>query len=446
MLRLRDGQAALWEAILPPELAILSAELAAVDQVLDDERFLVPFRTHFHRRLGRPSVAIEAYLRLMYLKHRYSLGYETLVKEVGDSISWRRFCRLPLDGAVPHPTTLVKLTRRLGPELVEELNGVLLEMAVGRKLLRSRRLRVDTTVVEADVRYPTDSGLCAHAVSRLARAVRAVQAAGLAARTRFQDRSRKAGKVVRRISHSLGRAGSRSAVDRLTGEMHDLARASLKQATRVLANAERSIKAGKEGGAAAATRLAAEIERVERVVRQTARRLSGDRTIADRVISLCDLDARPIRRGKPQQPTEFGYKLSLADTAEGFVVAHEVHRGNPLDASTLQVTLTKARSSGMRIQTVLADRGYGTEIADQALAAEGLPEKVIPRMGRADPVEQKRSWRHRYRFRAGCEGRISHLRRRHGLRRSRLKGHGGVRIWVGYGILTHNLDRMVALR
>lgn len=145
----------------------------------------------------------------MYLKHRYGLGYETLVKEVSESFSWQQLCRLALTGTVPHSTTLLKLTRRFGPEVVEELNGALLRAAVERRVLRSRRLRVDTTVMEADVRYPTDSGLRAHAVSRLTRAVRRVQEAGLATGTRCRDRTRSVGKVVRRISHAW--AGSEAA-------------------------------------------------------------------------------------------------------------------------------------------------------------------------------------------------------------------------------------------
>jgi hypothetical protein len=85
---------------------------------------------------------------LLYLKHRYGLGYETLCREVADSISWRRFCRLPLDRPVPHPTTLVKLVRRAGPEVIEQLNAALLAKLAAGKLLRGRKLRVDTTVVE----------------------------------------------------------------------------------------------------------------------------------------------------------------------------------------------------------------------------------------------------------------------------------------------------------
>src|SRR5207244_3263837 len=265
MLRLRDGQGELFDSVMPAEVRTLSPELAAVDALLDDERFLVPFVARFACTIGRPTVPIETYLRLMYLKHRYGLGYETLVKEVADSLSWRRFCRLGLDGEVPHPTTLLKLTRRFGPAIVAELNQAVLKTAVEQKLLRSRRLRADTTLMEADIRHPTDSGLCAHAISRLGRTVRRIRAAGLASRTRFRDRSRSAGKVTRRISHNLGRAHGRAAIDRLTGDMHGLAKAALKQASRVLRNARRGLR-HKPRGAAAVARLQIEVQQAERVI------------------------------------------------------------------------------------------------------------------------------------------------------------------------------------
>jgi hypothetical protein len=109
----------LWEAILPAECLVLPGDLEAVDRLLSDERFFEPFRAHFDATFGRPSIPIETYLRMMFLKHRYSLGYEPLCAEVNDSISWRRFCRVPLGERAPHPTTLMKITRRCGPDVVD---------------------------------------------------------------------------------------------------------------------------------------------------------------------------------------------------------------------------------------------------------------------------------------------------------------------------------------
>ncbi len=109
---------------------------------------------------------METYLRLMFLKFRHGLGYESLCRKVADSITWRRFCRIPLDGKVPHPTTLMKLTTRCGTVAIDGLNEAMLAKAVQAKVLRTSRLRADTTVVPANVVYPTDSGLLADARPR----------------------------------------------------------------------------------------------------------------------------------------------------------------------------------------------------------------------------------------------------------------------------------------
>jgi IS5 family transposase len=194
-----DGPS-LWESGLPPELLRLPEELARVDALLDGPAFFAPFAPHFHPVLGRPSTPVECYLRLMFLKFRYRLGYESLCAEVADSISWRRFCRIPLDGKVPHPTTLMKLTTRCGEAAVAGLNEALWAKAAGQKLLRTARVRADTTVIAANVAYPTDSGLLAKAVGKLVRTARRVQAAGGAPATVVTDRRRAAARRVRAIA------------------------------------------------------------------------------------------------------------------------------------------------------------------------------------------------------------------------------------------------------
>ena len=124
MLRTLNAQPTLWEAILPEMCLGMPAELEAVDRLLDDPAFFEPFRAHFHAALGRPSLPIETYLRLMFLKYRYRLGFEPLCREVADSISWSRFCRIPLGGSTPHPTTLMKITSRCGEQAVAALTEV----------------------------------------------------------------------------------------------------------------------------------------------------------------------------------------------------------------------------------------------------------------------------------------------------------------------------------
>jgi hypothetical protein len=147
---------------------------------------------------------------LLFLKHRDQLGYESLCRQVADSIGWRRFCHLGLDQPVPHPTTLVKLVGRAGPEVIGQLNAALVDKLAADKLLRGGKLRVDTTVVEADIDDPTDADPLEGAVRKLGGLVRRSKAQGAAPRTRFRDRGRAAGaadEATRALAAAAHRGG-----------------------------------------------------------------------------------------------------------------------------------------------------------------------------------------------------------------------------------------------
>ena len=454
MLRETDPQTTIWELLLPEEAKRLPAELAQIDAVLDDERFLAPWRALFDRRLGRPSVPVDTLLRLLYLKHRYGLGYESLCREVADSISWRRFCRIPLDRPVPHPTTLVKLVRRAGPQTVEQLNTALLAKLGADRLLRARKLRVDTTVVEADIDYPTDADLLEHAVRKLGGLVRRIKGRGAASRTRFRDRGRAAGRRMKQLARTLRRRTgvAMAEVDRLTGEVAAIARQSLRQVQVVARNARRALerRCGDGRLARLVGELAETITATERLLAQTDQRLGGSRVIPDRLVSLSDPDARPIRKGKPRTPTQFGYTLLLAECERGFIADHQLQRGNPPDAPQLLPAVQRVVAVTSRLPgTVVADRGFGTAANDQALAALGVKHIGLQRNGTPGKarlaVERTRAFRRLRNWRVGIEARISHLKRSFGLRRTRLRRLGGARTWVGLGIFAYNLQRMTVV-
>jgi transposase, IS5 family len=454
VLRETDPQTTLWDALLPEEAKRLPAELVAVDGYLDDERFIAPWRVLFDQRLGRPSVPIDTLLRLLYLKHRYGLGYESLCREVSDSIGWRRFCRIGLDRPVPHPTTLVKLVRRGGPATVEQLNGALLEKLREDKLLRVRKLRVDTTVVAADIDHPTDADLLEQAVRKLGGLTRRVKARGAASRTRFRDRSRSAGRRLKQISRTLRRrtGQAQAEVDRLTAEVAAIARRTLIQVERVARAAHRARRARPSDG-----QLGRLVERLEettlvtrRLLDQTDQRLAGNRVIGDRLVALSDPDARPIRKGKPGRPTEFGYTVLLGECERGFIATHHTHKGNPPDAGQLAEAITEVIAlTGRPPGTVVGDRGFGTAANDQALAALGVTRIGLARTGTPGKArlawERTRAFRRMRNWRVGIEARISHLKRSFGLRRTRLRRLGGARTWVGLGIFAYNLQRMTVV-
>jgi transposase, IS5 family len=170
--------------------------------------------------------------------------------------------------------------------------------------------------------------------------------------------------------------------------------------------------------------------------------------IADRLVSLADPDARPIRKGKPRHPTQFGYSLLVAEDERGFICDHQLQRGNPPDAPQLVAAIQRvmAVTAGRPPSTVVADRGFGTAANDQAVAALGVKRVGLQRTGTLGKarlaLERTRRFRRLRNWRVGVEARISHLKRSFGLRRTRLRRLGGARTWVGLGIFAYNLQRM----
>jgi IS5 family transposase len=187
MLRLTSLQRDFWDDLLPEAARRLSPELQAIDAFLDDERFLAPFVARFPSKRGRQTIPMETYLRLMYLKMRYQLGYETLVAEVTDSVGWRRFCRISLSGRVPDASTVIKLTNGPCQGLAQDVHAALIQKLTERKILRGRKVRVDTTVVEADIHYPTDAQLLADGVRVVTRTVKQLQRLGAEIGGEFRD-------------------------------------------------------------------------------------------------------------------------------------------------------------------------------------------------------------------------------------------------------------------
>ena len=456
MLRTISPQPTLWESILPACCLGLPGDLAEIDELLDDERFFEPFRPFFDPVIGRPSIPIETYLRMMFLKYRYRLGYEPLCREVADSIAWRRFCRVPLDRPAPHPTTLMKITSRCGERAVADLNDALLDKAAENKVIKSDKVRADTTVVEADVCYPTDSGLLAKGVAKMARLSAQLKAAGLATRTTARDRTRS----VRRRAHAIGAWLRRRSDDAkeeakaITGEMATIAVFAIADARHVALNARRGLRRKGMSASGRAAALVAELERtadlVERVVAQTRVRLGGG--VPDgstRVVSLHDADARPIAKGRLGKPVEFGYKAQVVDNADGVVLDHRVVIGNPPDAPMLAPAIARITARFGAPGAVTADRGYGEAKVDADLVALGVKRVAIPRRGKPGAARQQvqrgRAFTKLVKWRTGSEARISHLKRDYGWARSRVDGIGGTQAWCGWGVLAHNATKVSAL-
>lgn len=448
----------LWDEALPVEVRELPADLVALDVLLSDpgllwplvERWQQEFRDTGRRVLseGRPTIAMETYVRLMVLKQRYRWGYRSLVAEVSDSIHLRRFCRISLSERVPDESTVRKLTRRIGSETVSEMTRALIESAVREKRFRPRAVRVDSTVIEADIKHPSDTGLAAVGVRALAREGRRL--AGLVGEknARVRDRSRAVGGKLRAVARTIRRRSgeAKSEVLELTRQTGVLLERSIREARRLTAAARRRARgrgAGKKLRAVA--RLEELTERCEKVAAQIRQRIAGEK-ITDRIVSLTDPDARPIRKGKIGKLTEFGYVSQLAEVTEhtkrgarGLLLPASHQIGNPSENTLLPGTVAELTRLAITPREIAVDGGFQPAPTSHAVA--GLGVKTVFIAGRQEPAS-RHTRRRLARYRTGAEGRISHLKRRYGLDRSRLKGDQGERIWTEWAILAYNSDTL----
>jgi transposase, IS5 family len=387
----------LWDEVLPIEVRELPADLAALDGLLSDPELAMVFLERWRREVletgrlvlseGRPTIAMETYVRLMVLKARYRWGYRTLVAEVSDSIHLRRFCRISLSERVPDESTVRKLTRRVGAETVNELTRMLIVEATRSKRFRARAVRIDSTVIDADVKYPTDAGLASHGVSALAREGRKLAKLVGETRMRVRDRSRAMGVKLRAVTRTIRRrtGEAKSEVLALTAQTGELLARSVAEARKLAAAARRNARGrGAKAKLRAAGRLEELADRCEKVSQQIKQRVAGE-AIKDRIVSLSDPDARPIRKGKLGKPNEFGYVAQIAEITEntrrgarGLILPASTAIGNPGEDTLLPDTIAELKRLGISPKEVALDGGFNVGPTRQALEDHDLdPDRVF---------------------------------------------------------------------
>jgi IS5 family transposase len=384
----------------------------------------------------------------MVLKARYRWGYRTLVAEVSDSIHLRRFCRISLAERVPDESTVRKLTRRIGAETVSELTRAMIVKACREKRFRPRAVRIDSTVIEADVRYPTDADLASHGVKALAREGRKLARLVGEQQRRVRDRSRSMGRALRQLTRTIRRrtGEAKAEVLALTEQTGKLLERSVAETRKLARVAKRRARGrGAKTKLTAAAKLEELADRCEKVARQIRQRVAGQ-AITDRIVSLADPDARPIRKGKLGKPNEFGYVSQLAEVTEhtrrgarGLILPPATRLGNPGEDALLPDTVAELDRLGIRPREIALDGGFNIGPTREALS--GLAPDRVFIAGRQQPGS-RRTQRRMQRYRTGAEGRISHLKRGYGMGRSRLKGDQGRQIWTGWAILSYNADTL----
>ena len=172
-----------------------------IDQALHDERLLEILRDAWKRLCkksktrGRPGTPAEVILRLLVLKHIRDWSFEELEREVSANFVYRQFTHIG-GGKVPDQKSISRFSRQLGPEVIENIHQRVVAIAQEKKIIPGRKLRVDTTVVETNIHYPTDSSLLGDGVRVLTRIMKRVTEEGGKVGTQLRDRMRS---VKRRI-------------------------------------------------------------------------------------------------------------------------------------------------------------------------------------------------------------------------------------------------------
>ena len=462
MIRRHDGQRSLFEAAVGPVEDLLDASLHRLDAVLDDEGLVTTVwqrqaqRWPQSRGRGRPGTPADVALRLLVLQRLRGWTFDETEREVRASLVYRWVTHIYL-GRVPDAKTLIRLSQLIGENGVRALHARIVSLAMPHVKVQGRRARIDTTVVETNIHYPTDSTLLTDGIRVLTRAMKRLETIPGVLQDSIRNRLRAARRRVWEIVRASRRRGQAGQAQLQDGYRRLLAltRATVRDARCVLR--KRRVRAPRALGASATRVLVGTravlrtfLPRVEQVIQQTRIRVwRGDTHYREKLVSLFEPHTEIIRKGKAAKPTEFGHLVLLHEAEHGLVVDYEVYDRRPSDKALLLPAIQRHKDIfGRPPRLVAADTGFWAKRNRDAAEAAGVKEVCVPAAGRPSAaqrqIQHQRWFRRGLRWRTGCEGRVSVLKRRDGLTRCRYHGFDGTQRWVGWGIVAHNLHLLIA--
>ena len=331
--------------------------------------------------------------------------------------------------------------------MVADLHRRVVEIAVENKVVAGRRMRVDTTVVETNIHYPTDSSLLGDGARVLTRVMKKVEHAAVGFVSKVRNRMRTVRKKVVAIAIAARQKGAAGEEKRrhIYKGLLSVTRKIVNQAKRVMAEVDQFGRRKRKQFSGLRSQLATMVERVEQVAKQTRTRVfSGNTKFEEKLVSVFEPQTEIIRKGKASKPTEFG-KLVKVQEAENQIITHfEVYEDRPTDSALLvNAVEIHEQQTGSMPRIVAADAGFYSQANERQLQEMGVKNVSVPSRNTRSPQrrshQKKRAFKNAQRWRTGCEGRISVLKRRHGLNRCLYRGQNGMKRWVGLGVIADNL-------
>lgn len=428
--------------------------LAKVDAYLEDEELYQLIKKDLSKRwpktteTGRNSTPVEVVLRMLVVKRLYGYSYEETIERVSDSVNLRRFCRVYLND-VPVDTTLLRWANLIQPKTLEKFNQRIMQLAVTRKVTRGRKLRTDGTVVEGNIRPPSDSRLLADSVRVLTRSVVRGRALLHSARQKVQAGFEDCTQQAKQLAHQIGESlRSKKAAAQTAGRQHYEELLTLTEQTIAWAvQTEKQLgKQTQRKSKRLAVTLSHFVPLAKQVIQQATRRvLQGEQVPAsEKIVSIFEEHTDIIRRGKESHPVEYGHKVWLNEVEGGLVSHYRILKGNPSEEQQWKPSLKAHLASFHQPpRQASADRGLFSEPNEQLAQDLGVKHVILPKRGyrsKARLKHEHKPWfvkgRH---WHAGVEGRISVLKRAHSLGRCLAHGFSGFQCWVGWGVIAGNL-------
>jgi IS5 family transposase len=458
VIEMRRAQLSFGDGLIAEEVSELrEAWMTYVDELLADEAIVetvyeaLAQRHPRSRSRGRRGIPAEVVLRLLILKHVRNWSYGVLEREVRANLVYRDFTRVGA-AKMPDAKTMGRWGVALGPTVIKQIHDRIVQLAQAENIVRGRRMRVDTTVVEMNIHYPTDSSLLGDGVRVLTRTMRKITALAGAAGAKFRDRTRSVKRRLLEIGRAVrGKAApNRERLERAYGRLLETAGRVVGQAKRFSREIATGTKHCPEIVEQAILdglrqRLDDMIPLMRQVMRQTkARIFGGDKHSEGKLVSLFEPSTEVIRKGKTGKPTEFGKLVKLQEAENQIVIDYEVYARRPNDVDLLIPAIAAHRTKlGRAPRLIAGDAAFYSAKNEAAAKAMGVKRVCVPNRSTKSAErkrEQKKRWfRDGQRWRTGSEGRISVTKRRHGLNRCRYRGDDGMHRWVGLGVIADNL-------
>jgi IS5 family transposase len=411
-----------WEEQMLSQTKI-SESYRILDEVLSDHNLIRTLAKDIpDTQEGRHRLAVEQTLRILVLKHQKQISYRTLERQLEFDVEDRWFCKIT---EAPCFKTLQNQLSLISETTIKRINDIVMRKAQALKLTNGEKMRVDSTVTEMNIHYPTDASLLGDGLRLLNRGLKKLGIKDGVGRltTSFKRQIN--------LIRSLGR-GSKDVVKKCLGKLVDISKQAIENAKGIKDDFVKNT-----------------VKIYNKVVKQSEQVINGVKGISDRIVSFFEPGARPIRRGKVGgKSTEFGKVIQIQED-EHFVSTWQINEKKQDEAYLRQALKEHKRIFNRKPKSVATDRGYWSEENYQSLKGEGIRHISLPKKGKLRTHEKKRqqnSWfKKLQKYRAGGEAKISWLKRCYGLDRCLYRGDNGFGRWVGAGILANNLKVMTRL-